>query len=90
MTDFITRQLAEILEWFKLKNPKVYAVVVMLLMVAVYFAEQGTLYGIFTLSPLVADIVKWASIALTALFSSQTFPFLSPTSQANRAPLPPK
>ena len=90
MNDFITRFLAELLEKFKLKNPKVYAVVVVLLMVAIYFAEQGTAFGIFTVSPLVADIIQWASVILGMLFSSQTFPFLSPTSQANRSPLPPK
>lgn len=87
MNDFITRQLAEILEWFKLKNPKVYGAVVLVLLMAIYFAEQGTAFGIFTVSPLVADIIQWASMILGMLFSSQTFPFLSPDSQAKRPPL---
>lgn len=90
MTDFITRYLAEILEKFKLKNPKVYAVVVVVLMAAVYFAQQGSFFGLFTLSPVVASVIEWVSIILAGLFSTSTFPFLSPTSQANRPPLPPK
>jgi len=90
MNEIITRFLAELLEKFKLKNPKVYGVVVVVLLVAIYFAEQGTAFGVFTVSPLVAEIIKWASVILGMLFSSQTFPFLSPTSQAKRPPLPSK
>lgn len=87
MNEIITRFLAELLEKFKLKNPKVYGVVVVVLLVAIYFAEQGTAFGIFTVSPLVANIIQWASVILGMLFSSQTFSFLSPTSQAKRPPL---
>lgn len=87
MNDFITKYLAELLEKFKLKNPKVYAVVIVLLLAAIYFAQQGTAFGLFTLSPAVASIVQWVSVILGMLFSSSTFQFLSPTSQAKRPPL---
>ena len=87
MNEFITKYLAEILEKFKLKNPKVYGAVVVVLLVAIYFAQQGTAFGIFTVSPLVADLIQWASVILGMLFSSQTFPFLSPESKDKRPPL---
>lgn len=87
MNDIITGFLAELLEKFKLKNPKVYAVVVVVLLTAVYVAQQGTVFGLFTLSPAVSGIITWISVILAALFSSQTFAYLKPTSQAKRPPL---
>lgn len=88
MNDVITRFLAELLEKFKLKNPKVYAVVIVLLMAAVFVAQQGSVFGLFTLSPAVASVITWLSLILAGLFSTSTFPFLSPASKARRPPLP--
>lgn len=88
MNEFITRFLAELLEKFKLQNPKVYAIVVVVLMVGIYFAQQGSFLGLFTLSPVVASVIEWVSIILTGLFSSSTFGFLSASSQAKRPTLP--
>lgn len=85
MNDIITGFLAELLEKFKLKNPKVYAVVVFVLMAAIYVAQQGSVFGLFSLSPTVSAIITWVSAILAALFSSQTFAYLSPTSKAKRS-----
>lgn len=88
MNQIITRFLAELLEKFKLQNPKLYAVVIVVLMAAIYFAQQGTLFGLFSLSPLVADIIQWVGIILAGLFSTSTFQFLSPESQGKCPTLP--
>lgn len=88
MNQIITRFLAELLEKFKIGNPKLYAVIIVVLMVGIYFAQQGTLFGLFTLPPLWAGVVEWAGIILAGLFSSSTFPFLSVLSQSKRPTLP--
>jgi len=87
MNDFITRFLAELLEKFKLQNPKVYAVVIVLLLGAVYVAQQGSVFGLFTLSPAASSVITWLAVILAGLFSSSTFPFLSPESKAKRTTL---
>lgn len=89
MNEIITHFLAELLEKFKLKNPKLYAVIIVILMTGIYFAQQGTFFGVFTLPPLWANVVEWVGIILAGLFSSSTFSFLSPASQAKRPTLLP-
>lgn len=91
MNEFITRFLAELLEKFKVANPKTYAVIMVALFTLIYFAQRGTLLGLFELSPFLASVVEWLGIVLGSLFSSSTFGFLSPLSQMKRPPVsPPK
>lgn len=87
MNEFITRFLAELLEKFKVANPKTYAIIMVVLFTTIYFAQQGSLLGLFELSPFLASVVNWLSILLASLFSSSTFGFLSPASQAKRPPI---
>ena len=96
MNDLITRFLAELLEKFKLKSPKVYGIVIAALLATIAFAQQGTAFGLFSLPPVLADVVQWVATVLAALLSTQTFNFLSAESQAKRSgalpppPAPPK
>lgn len=76
--DFITRFLAQIFETFKTKNPKLHGIIVLVLGAVVYFADKGSLLGLWSLSGQWADALKWISTFLGFLVSSRTVQFLPP------------
>lgn len=89
MNQFITELLAKLLEKFKMKNPAIYAAVIVVLLAAIYFAQQGTAFGLFSLPAWLASIVQYAATILGMLTSSQTYRFLPSALQAKRNKLQP-
>ncbi len=85
MTDFITRFLAEIIEKFKVANPKVFAMLALILLVLIYGAQQGNLLGVWPLPAMVKDFIQWVGPLLATLLGSSTFRYLSPESKERRA-----
>jgi len=57
---------------FKQKNPVVAGIIALVLIVAVYTAEQGTALGIFTLPSWASEAVKTVSLLLLALNGAHT------------------
>ena len=57
---------------FKQKNPAVAGIIALVLIVAVYTAEQGTALGIFTLPSWAAEAVKTVSLLILALNGAHT------------------
>ncbi len=85
MTDFITRFLAELIEKFKVANPKTFAVLALILLVLIYGAQQGSLLGVWDMPEQISDLIKWIGPFLATLLGTSTFKFLSPSSQERRA-----
>jgi len=79
--DFITRFLAQIVETFKTKNPKLYGIFILVISAVVYFADKGTLLGLWTLSGQWADAVKWFSTIIGFLLGSRSVQFLPPEAE---------
>jgi len=71
MEEFFKTWLFRLLETFKQKNPKLYAILFVVLLVGIYFAQQGSAFGLFTVSPLIAKIIGWASTLFGFLMSTQ-------------------
>ena len=88
MSEQINQFIAKILETFRQKSPTLYAVTFVVLLTAIYFAQQGTLFGLFSVSGFVAKAITWISTILGFLGSSQVFNFLPPAQQAARKTIP--
>ncbi len=73
--------ISKLLETFKQKNPKLYAILFVVLLVGIYFAQQGSAFGLFTVSPLIAKIIGWASTVFGFLMSTQ-LPGVAPKREA--------
>ena len=71
MEEFFNTWVSKLLETFKQKNPKLYAILFVVLLVGIYFAQQGSAFGIFAVSPLIAKIIGWASTLFGFLMSTQ-------------------
>lgn len=82
--DFITQLLAQLFNSFKAKNPRVAAIILFLLGLIVYFADQGSFLGIFTLPVWAAEPLKWVVTLLGFLTGSRTYSFLNPTGTATK------
>jgi chromate transport protein ChrA len=74
--DFIIRFLANFFASFKIKNPAVAAVVLVVLASAVATVENGMLYGVIPVSGWLQEVIKYVGIFLTAVTGSQTWQYL--------------
>lgn len=74
--DFLTQLLARLFEQFKLKSPRVAALVLLALMTVAYFAEQATFLGVLQLPTWAAEGLKWVALFLLAVSGSRTTAFL--------------
>lgn len=81
MESFFNTWISKLLETFKQKNPKLYAILFVVLLVGIYFAQQGSAFGLFTVSPLIAKIIGWASTVFGFLMSTQ-LPGVAPKREA--------
>jgi hypothetical protein len=70
--DFFTDLLARLFETFRIKNPIVAGVVLLILGTFVHFANQGTALGLFALPEWAAGAVQFISTALLALTGGGT------------------
>jgi len=84
MTDFFTRLIAEIVEKFKVANPKTFAAIALVLLTLIYGAQQGTLLGIWEIPGQLADAIVWLGSLIATLLGSQTFRYLPPEMQKKR------
>lgn len=73
--------LAKLFEAFKLKNPLVATVVLLVLSAAIHTVNNGTLWGLFSLPSWAAEAISYVSTFLLAVTGSQTFRYLSPEQQ---------
>ena len=80
--EFLIKLLAQLFESFKLKNPLVASIVLLVAASAAYTAGTGDLWGIFTLPDWAAATVQFISLFITAVTGSETFRFLPASKQA--------
>lgn len=80
--DFIIKLLANIFETFKLKNPFYATIVLLASSAAVITAQNGELYGLFTLPEWGKFLVQGIGLFITAVTGSQTFRYLPASRQA--------
>ena len=71
MNDFIGNALAALFDKFKAKNPKIAAVLIIVLIMLIAGLENG-LAGMVGLGHLAEVILKWASMILLGLQGSRT------------------
>jgi len=72
MNSFIIGLILKLWDTFKIKNPKVAALVMIALGAIVYFANQGTLLGLITLPPWAAGAVQFIATLLGFLSAPHT------------------
>lgn len=72
MGTFITGLLVNLWDKFKAKNAKVATLIVLALGTLVYFADKGTLLGLFVLPEWAASAIQWLGTFLLALQGSRT------------------
>lgn len=72
MNDFLTSLLANLWDKFKVKNAKLATLIVLFLGTLVYFADQGTLLGIFDLPDWAAVAIQWVGTFLGFITGSRT------------------
>lgn len=81
MNDFLTKILAQLFDSFKLRNPKLAALVVVVLITIIRFAEEGTALGLFALPEWAAEGVQWVSTILLAIMGSRTTRYITQEKQ---------
>lgn len=77
--DFITKSLAPILYKLRTKNPKIWAILMLVLLVVQYVITKGVELGAFEISPLTGDIKEWTDFILLLIagaVSPKVYPFL--------------
>lgn len=72
MNDFIIGLILKVWDTFKIKNPKIAAVVILALGAVVYFANQGTLLGLFILPEWASGVLQFLGTLLGFLIAPHT------------------
>lgn len=80
-TDWLTQLLASLIDTFKTKNPKVFAIVALVLLALNFTADQGTLLGVFTIPEAVAFWIDKATTLLGFMLGARTVNFLPENTQ---------
>lgn len=83
-TDFLTVLLASLFERFKMKNPKTAAILLLVFLLIVYFAQQGTLLGVLTIPKWASDAIGFVAALLAAVTSTRTTAYLDRPEQMQR------
>jgi len=73
---FIIELLAKLFAAFKVKNPVVAGVILLVLGAIVHTTYQGETLGLFTLSPGLRSVVEIVGLLLTGITGSQTYQYL--------------
>lgn len=63
----ITQFIAALFEKFRIQNPTVAAIVLLVLSTITATAIQGDVLGLIHLDGILGEVVKWVSLTLTAL-----------------------
>lgn len=80
--EFIIKNLAGLFEAFKFKNPFYASLILLASSAAVVTAQNGELYGLFTLPEWGKWVVQSVGLFITAVTGSQTFRYLPASKQA--------
>ena len=72
MNNLIIGLILKVWDTFKIKNPKIAAVALLALGAIVYFANQGTLLGIFELPSWASGVVQFLGTLLGFLMAPHT------------------
>lgn len=67
--DFLIKFLASLFAKFRLNNPAVAGVVLLVLSTAIVTINNGELFGVFPVTGLLKDVVQYISLFLTAVIS---------------------
>lgn len=74
--DFLVRWIASLFEAFKLKNPVIAGVLLLILSAIIHTASQGTVLGLFTLPSWASDVIQYISLFFLSVTGSQTYRYL--------------
>lgn len=77
MGDFVTGLLVNLWDKFKAKNAQLATIIVLVLGTIVYFADKGSLLGVFDIPDWAASAIQWVGTFLLALQGSRTSQALS-------------
>lgn len=79
--EFFAQFIAKFFKNFRIKNPVVGSVVLLLLSGLSYTAAQGTVYGLYTLPSWASPVLTFVSLFLTAVTAPEVYPTLAKTAQ---------
>ena len=82
--------LAQILDKFKAKNPKMWGFVAVLLLMIQYAIIQGNAYGLFEIDGIIKDMLQGIVTVIGLLVGSRTSQILSETQKEDEPLLPVK
>lgn len=74
--EFFAELIAKLFKNFRIKNPVVGAVVLLLLSGLSYTAAQGTVYGLYVLPTWAQPVLTFVSLFLTAVSAPEVYPTL--------------
>lgn len=78
--NFIITWLAGLFSAFKIKNPLVASVVLLVLSALVHTVHQGSVLGLFQVGGWLQTALEFVSLFLTSAVGSQTWQYLNPGS----------
>lgn len=84
--DFLTTILAQFFDRLKIKSPKLAAVILLILGFLAWFADQGTLLGLFSLPTWASEAVKYIALFLAAVTGTRTTRYLPSTTENTAKP----
>lgn len=82
--DWLTELLAGLIDTFKIKNPKVFAIIALVLLSINFTTDQGAILGVFDVPEAVAYWIDKATTLLGVLLGAHTFNFLPSKAQDAR------
>lgn len=74
--NFLVSWLAQLFSQFKLKNPLVATIVLLVLGATVHTVHQGNVLGLYPVSGWLQAALEWVTLFLTAVTGSQTYQHL--------------
>lgn len=74
--DWLTQMLAGLINTFKAKNPKVFALIALGLLSVNFTADQGNILGVFAVPEAVSFWIDKATTLLGVMLGAHTFNFL--------------
>lgn len=82
--DWLTQLLAGFIDNFKVKNPKVFGIVALVLLSINFTTDQGAILGVFEVPEVVAFWIDKVTTLLGVMLGAHTFNFLPEKAQDAR------
>ena len=76
--------LAQVLDKFKAKNPKIWGFVAVLLLIMQYAIIQGNAYGLFEIDGIIKDVLQTIVTVIGLLVGSRTSQILAKPKKTNQ------